>query len=81
MASISLRIDEQLKENLQQQAKNLGLSLNQLINLKLREFMQQKTLNLDLNFAEFEDLNQTEIDNLNQYANFDELTEKLKAVL
>lgn len=81
MASISLRIDEQLKENLQQQAKNLGLSLNQLINLKLREFMQQKTLNLDLNFAEFEDLNQAEIDNLNQYANFDELTEKLKAVL
>ena len=49
MATITLRIDDKLKATLQAMAKQLGLSLNQLIGLLLRQFSKQPNLNVDLN--------------------------------
>ena len=54
MTTLTLRIDSDLKLELQEMAKNLGLSLNQLINLDLRDFRKKKELNIDLdNKVEF----------------------------
>ena len=49
MASITLRIDDKLKKTLQAMAKQLGLSLNQLINLQLHQFSKDPKLDLKLN--------------------------------
>lgn len=49
MASITLRIDDNLKKILQAMAKKLGLSLNQLINLQLQQFSKNPKLELKLN--------------------------------
>lgn len=48
MTTITLRMDADLKQNLQKIAKKLWVSLNQLINLKMREFDENRVLNLDL---------------------------------
>lgn len=48
MTNITLRIDDNLKNILQAMAKKLGLSLNQLINLQLQQFVKNPNLNLDL---------------------------------
>ncbi len=78
MTTITLRIDADLKQDLQNMAKNLGLSLNQLINLKMREFRENKTLNLSLNDDfEVEDFTEKEITNLEKYGNFSKLTKNL----
>ena len=53
MASITLRIDDKLKKILQAMAKQLGLSLNQLINLQLQQFSKEPRLNLDLKDLDF----------------------------
>jgi antitoxin component of RelBE/YafQ-DinJ toxin-antitoxin module len=39
MTTLTLRLEDSLKEETMFLAKKLGLSLNQLINLKLREFV------------------------------------------
>ena len=49
MATITLRIDDKLKAILQWMAKQLWLSLNQLINLQLQQFSKNPQLNLNLN--------------------------------
>ena len=49
MTTLTLRIDEDLKQELQEMAKNLGLSLNQLMNLNIRDFVKKKELNISLN--------------------------------
>ena len=55
MTTLTLRIDEDLKLELQEMAKNLGLSLNQLMNLNIRDFVKRKELNVSLeNKVEFE---------------------------
>lgn len=48
MTTITFRTDEALKKDLQEVAQSLWLSLNQLINLKMREFNQNRVLSLDL---------------------------------
>ncbi len=48
MTTITVRMDTQLKQDLQAKAKQLGLSLNQLINLKMRELNQQQTLTVNM---------------------------------
>jgi len=53
MATITLRIDDKLKATLQAMAKQLGLSLNQLIGLLLRQFSKQPNLNVDLTDLDF----------------------------
>ncbi len=78
MTTITLRIDADLKQDLQNMAKSLGLSLNQLINLKMREFRENKTLNLSLSDDfEVEDFTEKEITNLEKYGNFSKLTKNL----
>ncbi len=49
MASITLRIDDNLKKILQAMAKQLWLSLNQLINIQLQQFSKEPKLDLNLN--------------------------------
>ena len=54
MTTLTLRIDADLKLELQEMAKNLGLSLNQLMNLNIRDFVKKKELNVSLeNKVEF----------------------------
>ncbi len=48
MTTITVRMDAKLKQDLQAKAKRLGISLNQLINLKMRELNQQQTLTVDM---------------------------------
>lgn len=48
MTTLTLRIDSDLKLELQEMAKNLGLSLNQLINLSLRDLIKKDNLNISL---------------------------------
>ncbi|MDQ7023771.1 MAG: hypothetical protein Q9M97_09890 [Candidatus Gracilibacteria bacterium] len=48
MTTLTLRIDADLKLELQEMAKNLGLSLNQLMNLNIRDFVKKKELNVSL---------------------------------
>jgi len=48
MTTLTLRLDNSLKEETFILAKKLGLSLNQLINLKLREFVSSWTININL---------------------------------
>ena len=58
MTTLTLRIDDSLKEETMILAKKLWLSLNQLINLKLREFVWSGSININL----FEDnLNLVEV--------------------
>jgi len=49
MTTLTLRIDSELKQELQEMAKSLGLSLNQLMNLNIRDFIKRKELNVSLN--------------------------------
>lgn len=49
MSTISLRIDENLKKEIQSIAKELDISLNQLINLKLRELKEKRSINISFN--------------------------------
>jgi len=49
MKTITLRIDDNLKNILQAMAKKLWLSLNQLINLQLQQFSKNPQLNVNLN--------------------------------
>jgi antitoxin component of RelBE/YafQ-DinJ toxin-antitoxin module len=63
MTTLTLRIDANLKLELQEMAKNLGLSLNQLMNLNIRDFVKKKELNISLeNKVEFEDFSENEIE-------------------
>jgi len=48
MTTLTLRIDQELKDELQEMAKKLGLSLNQLMNLNIRDFVKKKELNISL---------------------------------
>ena len=48
MTTLTLRIDDELKKELQEMAKNLGLSLNQLMNLNIRDLVKRKELNISL---------------------------------
>jgi len=48
MTTLTLRIDEELKNELKEMAKNLGLSLNQLMNLNIRDFIKRKELNISM---------------------------------
>ena len=48
MATLTLRIDDNLKNELKEMAKNLGLSLNQLMNLNIRDFVKKRELNISL---------------------------------
>ena len=48
MTTISLRINDQLKHIIQKQAKELGLSMNQFINLKLEELKTQDGIYINL---------------------------------
>ena len=49
MATITIRVDDKIKNTLQAMAKQLWLSLNQLLALQLRQFIKEPKLNLDLN--------------------------------
>lgn len=40
MTSLSIRIDDKLKEEVEKISDDLWISLNQLVNLKLREFVE-----------------------------------------
>lgn len=44
MTTVSLRIDDELKNVIQTQAKALGISMNQLLNIKLQELRTQKEI-------------------------------------
>lgn len=48
MTTLTLRLDDSLKEETSILAKKLWLSLNQLINLKLREFVWNGSINVNL---------------------------------
>jgi len=48
MTTLTLRIDDDLKNELKEMAKNLGLSLNQLMNLNIRDFVKKRELNISL---------------------------------
>jgi len=48
MTTLTLRLDDSLKEESLVLAKKLWLSLNQLINLKLREFVWTGSININL---------------------------------
>ena len=48
MTTLTLRIDDDLKKELKEMAKNLGLSLNQLMNLNIRDFVKKRELNISL---------------------------------
>jgi antitoxin component of RelBE/YafQ-DinJ toxin-antitoxin module len=48
MTTLTLRLDSSLKEETILLAKKLWLSLNQLINLKLREFVSNGSININL---------------------------------
>ena len=48
MTTLTLRLDDSLKEETSILAKKLWLSLNQLINLKLREFVWNGSININL---------------------------------
>lgn len=41
---VSVRIDEKLKQTAQKLAKQYGITLNTVINIKLREFVKEKRL-------------------------------------
>jgi antitoxin component of RelBE/YafQ-DinJ toxin-antitoxin module len=53
MATITIRIDDKIKDTLQAMAKQLWLSLNQLLALQLRQFIKEPKLNLDLKELDF----------------------------
>ncbi len=44
MTTITLRIDEDIKKEAQKLASSLWLNLNSLVNLKLREFIQDRKI-------------------------------------
>ncbi len=71
MTTITVRMDAQLKQDLQNKAKRLGLSLNQLINLKMRELNQQQTLTLDMYSDEISPLDTSDWGN-----EFNQMTER-----
>lgn len=48
MTTLTVRLDDKLKERTTILAKSLWLSLNQLINLKLKEFTQTWAINVNL---------------------------------
>lgn len=48
MTTLTLRLDDSLKEESMLLAKKVWLSLNQLINLKLREFVWNGSININL---------------------------------
>lgn len=48
MTTITLRIDSDLKHDIQIIAKSLGLSLNQLLNLKIRELRDDTEIRVPL---------------------------------
>jgi len=52
-ATLTIRIDESVKKQLQQRAKEIGLSLNQFINIILRSTLQSNQVVLQ--FEENED--------------------------
>lgn len=56
MTTISLRIDDELKQIIQKQAKELGISMNQFLNIKLQELKTQEKIVIPLlrteNFSE-----------------------------
>ena len=82
MTTLTLRIDEDLKKELQEMAKNLGLSLNQLMNLNIRDFVRRKELNVSLeNKVEFEDFSENEIELLENEWDFKNLTQKFNNLI
>jgi antitoxin component of RelBE/YafQ-DinJ toxin-antitoxin module len=48
MATITIRTDEAIKKALQEKAKQLGISLNQFINLSFRYILNSNKLIIDL---------------------------------
>lgn len=48
MTTLTLRLDDSLKEETMVLLKKLWLSLNQLINLKLRKFVWTGSININL---------------------------------
>ena len=63
MTTVTLRIESNLKKDIQEMAKSLGLSLNQLINLKLRKFREKWDINISIknNITEFWELSENDI--------------------
>ena len=45
---MNIRIDDELKLEIDRLADNLWISTNQLVNLKLREFVDEGTINIDI---------------------------------
>jgi len=71
MTTLTLRLDDSLKEEAMILAKKLWLSLNQLINLKLREFVWSGSININLfennsNLIEVNEPAQNVLDYLNK---------------
>lgn len=58
MTTISLRIDEDLKSELQKRAKKYGISMNQLIHITLKQSRFQDGIFLDFREESFETLSQ-----------------------
>ena len=84
MTTLTLRIDEELKNELKGMAKNLGLSLNQLMNLNIRDFVKKKELNISLeneNFIEFEDFNDEEIKLIKEDKELNTLNSKFNSLI
>ena len=82
MTTLTLRIDENLKLELQEMAKNLGLSLNQLMNLNIRDFIKKKELNVSFdNDVEIENFNKREIELLENEWDFKNLTTKFNNLI
>ena len=80
MTTITLRIDENIKIELQEMAKNLGVSLNQLMNLNIRDFIKRKELNISLE-NEVEDFTDNEIKLLENEWNFKNLTSQFNNLI
>ena len=71
MTTLTLRLEDSLKEETMVLAKKLWLSLNQLINLKLREFVWSGSININLfentsNLVEVNEPAQNVLDYLNK---------------
>ncbi len=48
MAFLNIKIEDELKSKVDRLADSIGISTTQLVNLKLREFVNEWTINIDL---------------------------------
>ena len=84
MTTITLRIDSDLKQDIQAIAKSLWLSLNQLLNLKIRELREDTEIRVPLNNAtevEFENFSDKEIELLKKQWDFKNLTKRFNNLI